>query len=156
MGFFGGIRSAKYSEGGVYLQPGVYRLRINRCKQGKTRTGVPFFVAEFEVLESSVEEQPAGSAVSWMVQIKPDTPALGNIRSFCEVVGGFTFDAECKGLSEEEAQAREDAIVAEIVGEANVFAGTIVKASGSNIKTKQGRDFTKVVFMPDDAPAAAA
>lgn len=128
MGRFSGIESASSSEGGVYLLPGAYRLKVDAIKTGTSRKKRDFFVAEFSILESNNPERPAGTKASWMVMLDLDT-ALGNIKDFLETLSGGDVDEEGVELA---------------VSAANPFAGLEIKASAANVKTKKGTDFTKV------------
>jgi hypothetical protein len=143
MGMFGKINEARYSEGGIYVLPGVFRFEIQKCKSGHTRAQVPFFVAELAVLESNNPERPVGSSCSYMVTLDKE-PALGNIRHFCAVACGS--DIEEVGEAEVEA----------IVAENNPLAGVKIRCSAVNITTKKGQPFTKCKFLPDSVGAQAA
>jgi len=143
MGVFGGIKEAKYSEGGVYLKTGVFALEIQAVKYLRTRTGKDAFVAEFKIEESSNTELPVGGLVSWMVTLDKE-PALGNIKQF------LSSAIPCDEGSIDES------VVEYAIGKDNPMAGRKVRASAINIKTKAGRDFTKVKYMRHDIGAAAA
>lgn len=148
MGVFGGIKGAKYSEGGVYLVPGVYRLKILICKYIKTaqHSGAKdAFVAEFEVLESNVADRPSGSTCSWMVTLDK-LPALGNIKQFL---------LACLPDATED-QIDESAVEFVVNEQKNPLKDYIVRCSAVNIKTKANRDFTKCKFLRDADGAAAA
>lgn len=152
MGVFGGIEKAKFSEGGSYIQTGVHRLEVDSCKHIKTKDGIDAFVVEFKILESSNPKHEPGSLASHMIQIKPNTPALGNISQFLQT-----------SLSKPGELVAPEAITEEAVlystSEANPLKGTIVRAVGTEIKTKgKGLPFTKIKYFPDfdGAPAADA
>lgn len=148
MGLYGGIKGAKYSEGGVYLKEGVFALEIQSVKSIKTRQGRNAFVAEYKVLESSNTECQKGTLPSWMVMLDQE-PALGNIKQFLEAVmhvQGLKFD----NLDE----AQSEGVVEEVVSEKNPLKGFKVRASAVNIKTKKGANFTKVKYIPYDTSAA--
>ncbi len=140
MGVFGGIKEAKFSEGGNYLKEGVHRLQVEACKHIKTLAGIDSFVVEFKILESSNPAHLPGSLCSQMIQIKPNTPALGNIKQFLMVALG--------------KETTEDMITEEVllytVSEANPLKGRIVRADAHNIMTKKNTPFTKVRYMPDE------
>jgi hypothetical protein len=143
MGIFGNISSATYSDGGVYLLPGVYRLKIKSCIYKKTRKGQDAFIVEFEVVESTNTERLPGSTCSWMVTMDKE-PALGNIKQFiAEAV-------------EQAMEAINEQIAEAVVAAQNPLAGRFVRCSAVNIKTKANRDFTKVKFIRDSAGKAAA
>jgi len=140
MGKFSGIKEAKVSQGGVYLKPGVYKTKVVACKSGTTRAGVGFFVVELEALESNNPELPPGTICSWMVTLDKE-PALGNIKSFLAVVNNIS-----------EKQIDEDGVDL-VCSAANPLAGKVLKASAVNIKTKAGKDFTKVTWTRASASA---
>jgi hypothetical protein len=132
---FSGIEKALVSEGGVYILPGNYTLRILRCKAGTTRKGVGFFVAEFETLASDNPERKQGCQQSWFVGLDKDA-AMGNIKGFIATVEGV-----------DPAEVDEDAVEL-IVSERNPLMGREVKCSANNIKTRAGGDFTLCRWMP--------
>ncbi len=135
MGVFGGIKEAKFSEGGVYVKAGVYKLRVTACKQIVTRKKQDAFVAEFLVLESSNTERPVGSAMSWMVIAQPDTPWLGNIKQFLMTV-----------LESSEDQIDESVCEYAVAAE-NPLKDREVRLSATDITTKKGAAFTKCKYM---------
>lgn len=143
MGVFGGIKEAKYSEGGVYLKPGVYRLQITACKYLHTRTGKDAFVVEMKVLESTNAERQPGSTCSWMVTLDKE-PAMGNIKQFlmCAV--------PCA-----ESDIDEKVVEYVVQESANPLAGKIVRCSATDIMTKANRPFTKCKFFLDADEAGA-
>ena len=156
MGIFGGIKEAKFSEGGSYIKEGVHRLRVDSCKHIKTLAQVDAFVVEFEILESSNPEHVVGSLASHMIQIKPNTPALGNISQFLQVAL-----SKEKGESGGPEIVTPDMITEEVVlyatSEANPLKNTIVRAVGTQIKTKgKGLPFTKIKYLVDWEKASAA
>lgn len=144
MGVFGNIGNAKYSEGGVYLGPGVFRLEIVAVKVFKTRKGQQAFCAEFIVHESSNKDHQPGSTCSWMVTLDKE-PAMGNIKQFIAAVYETDMD--------EVTEAVADMVTDE---EKNPTKGMFVRASANQIKTRKGGDFTKVKFIFDSAGTAGA
>jgi len=143
MGVFGGIDKAKYSEGGIYLLPGVYRLRVDAVKHIKTRTGKEAFVVEFCVLESSNAQRLPGSSVSWMVTFDKE-PALGNVKQFVSTAANCEFDQVTEAVCEA------------VVSEKNPLKGANVRCSAVEIMTKANRPFTKVKFLADSIGADGA
>lgn len=147
MGVFGGIKGAKYSEGGNYVKPGVHRFKIICCKHIKTgaHTGSKdAFVAEMETLESTVHTP--GEIVSWMAMVH-QSPAMGNILNF--LLAALPQEAKPEDIDE--------TVVEYAVNEAeNPLKDCIVRCSAANTKTKANRDFTKCKFIRDSAGAEAA
>jgi hypothetical protein len=143
MGIFGKIGEAQYSDGGVYLLPGVYRLEIKSCVYKRTRKGQDAFIVEFKIMESTNQERLPGSTCSWMVTMDKE-PALGNIKQFI----AETVEQDMAAINEQIAEA--------VVSAQNPLGGRFVRASAVNIKTKAGRDFTKVKYLRDSAGSKAA
>ncbi len=139
---YGKVSEAKYSEGGIYVLPGVYQFRVDACKHIKIRSGAEAFVVELTVLESNNPERAVGSQCSWMVTLDKE-PALGNVKQFVTAATEFPDSA-----------INEEAILL-IVGEKNPLKGTILRCSANVIKTKAGRDFTKVKWFSDGDGAQA-
>ncbi len=140
---FGGIEKATFSEGGVYVLPGVYRVKLLACKHIRTRTQKDAFVVEMEILESSNKERQPGSVMSWMVTMDKE-PALGNVKQFISVAVPCAMD-----------QVNEEGVLY-IVGEKNPLKGRVLRIAATEIQTKAGRPFTKVKWLEDAVGAAAA
>lgn len=147
MGMFSKIKDAKFSEGGVYIKQGVYRLQIEAVKAILTRQKKQAFVVEVKVLESNNPERAAGSLCTYMVTMDKE-PALGNVKQFLETIMKPE-QLDFSKLSEEQC----DAVCEGVCAEKNPLRGRIVRASCVDIKTKAGRDFTKVKFLTDDMSA---
>jgi len=148
MGVFGGIKGAKYSEGGNYVKPGVHRFKVMLCKHIKTapHTGSKdAFVVEMETLESTAHEK--GELVTWMATLDK-TPSLGNIKMFLMAA------LPAEDVTEDQI---DESVVEYAINEAeNPLKDQIVRCSATNIKTKANRDFTKCKFIRDSAGAEAA
>lgn len=137
MGMFDGIETAQISGGGAYFKPGAYKAKIISCKAIRDRKGVGTFVVESELLESSEPTLPVGSVCSWVVKLDKE-PALGNIKAFVAAA----MDADPKAVKAEN--------VDQVCSEGNPLKDTILKVSATNITTKTGNPFTKVVWMSAD------
>ena len=142
MGLFAKIAGAKGTEGGSYFVPGLYTVKIERCKVGETRANKPFFAAECEILKSNNEELKVGASANFFVLFDeyPEL-SLGNVADFMRVgmqsyfiqndvdmPAGFEIDEE---------------VADEIAGEENLLAGVILDVEAYNKKTKQNTDFTR-------------
>lgn len=141
MGLFGKIGEAKFSEGGIYVLPGVYLFDIIAVKTLRTRTMKDAFVAEFSVVESSNPQRLPGSSCSWMVTFDKE-PAMGNVKQFLATVLAATMEQITEAIAEAACS------------EANPLAGKRVRCSAVEITTKANRPFTKVKFLSADASAA--
>lgn len=152
MGMFGGVQNAKYSEGGAYIDAGVFRLEIQALKAIKTRTNKAAFVAEFKALEVSGDSKyKPGSFFSWMTMEGDNF--LGNVKNFAAVAvacaQGVT-DVDDTQITEEALEA----MTAESGPAPNPLKGTIIRASAINVPTKKGGTFTKVRWIPDATDSA--
>lgn len=137
MGLFANIKNVKVTAGGVYFEPGSYKVRVNKVSQGKTREGRPFFVAEFTILESNNTARPVGSSVSWMVMLDKNVDTgLANIKMFASALFGISPDDV------------DEAGIEALVSAENPAQGKEVMAAAAMIKTKAQKDFTRVLFTP--------
>lgn len=152
MGLFGGIKEAKYSEGGVYVKAGVFRFQIEALKAIRTRTGKDAFVAEFKVAESTNTERPVGSLCSWMVTFDKE-PAMGNVKQFLAALLNVKDDQIDESVAEYAVNAVDDPANKRV---ANPCKGRFVRCSAIDIMTKSNRPFTKCKFFNDADAAGAA
>lgn len=146
MGMFGGVKEARFTDGGSYVGEGVHRLEVVECKSFKTRTGVPAMIIEFKFLESSNPKHVQGSVASHMIQINPAYPSvgLGNISQFLQVA-----------LSQPGKTVGPDDITEEVCEYAcsseNPLRGVIVRANAVQAKSKiKGAEYTKVKYFSDN------
>lgn len=120
--------------GGVYILPGVYDVTIKACKHIDGRKS-PCFVVELDVLTSSNPARPAGSSMSWVVNLNQDAgPA--NVREFASSILGVPFESVTGD------------VVRGLVHASNPLGGTKAKLAAANVKTRSGGDFTKVQWTP--------
>jgi len=136
------IETAQGTEGGNYLGVGDFIVAINRCKMGKTRAEVDFFVAEFRILKSNTDEFKIGSTACVFIQDKKEFPGMaqGNWADFFRA----GLKAMCVQYDEDPAKCEYNAESADaIVGEDNILAGVIMNVEGWNKPTKGGNDFTR-------------
>lgn len=136
--------------------PGNYVVEIQRCKTGKTRKDVPFFVAECMVLEcdelAKANDRNVGNEMSYMITMDKD-PALGNVADFMRM-GLWIKALEQDALNQlptshgdKPRNAGEidiDNDLAEMIcGEENPLAGLRMGLHAFNKMTLAGRDFTR-------------
>lgn len=151
MGRFSDIQNAKVSGGGVYMLDGVYRVEVLEVRAGTARAGWDFFVVECKIVESSRADRPVGMIVTWFVALKPDTPALGNVKQFVSLA------SDCPINEVDEAGCEL------IVSNAQPLRGCMLRVSVATIETKKKLPFAKHTWTTDDgrtqiveAPKAAA
>ncbi|KKN50654.1 hypothetical protein LCGC14_0630810 [marine sediment metagenome] len=152
MGLFGDIKGQRSTMGGHYFIPDAhYVVEIQRCKTGKTRKNVDFFVVECLIRETDSDKMRPGAPGEMMVTLDKD-PALGNIADFMRMglwIQGR--DAEVDGLppSAEDVEMDED-IADEVVGENNPLAGLVMGVYAYNKDTKAGNPFTRHRWMTSE------
>lgn len=130
------------------MKPGRYLVEVQKVKEGTTRPpkNAGFFVVEMKVHESSdLKEHPLKSAMTWMTMMDKDA-ALGNIKHFVAAAGNV-----------EESEVTVD-MCKFAVSEDNPLAGVFMQVDAVMVKTKAGKDFTRVQFtyLADDERNASA
>lgn len=144
---YDGIQNARYNEGGVYFLPGTYLVRVDKVKEGVTRQKKDFFVIETTTIESSNPERPVGGQQSQMIMMEWDN-ALGTIKNFASIAG----DGDTS-VPESEIDA---ASIELIVSEENPLKGTVLRVTATNVETKKGGTFTKVLWKAYEGDKKAA
>jgi hypothetical protein len=180
------IGNAKPGQGGVYFLPGTYPvLYIDKIQPQKNRHTEDMVVAEFDILESEVEERPAGSRVSQVYNLtKHRETAPGNVRAIIGASLGVSKDeldnvpeaqraviSKVLGIPLTEkypeghklagalkCAAIKGEVVAKVLGSDNPAHGRLVRAVATMTKTKkEQKDFTLVDFtgLGEDVQALA-
>jgi hypothetical protein len=131
MSLFDKIADAKENDFGSYIRPGVWKMEIQACKEVKPRSGGEAFTVEGKVVETDCEGVRVGERVSWQCHSKHDS-APSNIRHFLAVAFNVPFE-EVDGAGYQLVVSAE-----------NPLAGKVIYCLARNIKTRAGRDFTRV------------
>lgn len=170
MGMFKGIKNAKSFKNGRYFEPGNYRVKIERCKYGKTRPpkNRDFFAAECEILESDCPTRKVGEKATYMIMLDLDG-GLGNTADFMRVGlaalacgnGEMTSPDDIDGDElegiDENGKETGNGLADQIVGEDNILAGVELDLYAWHKKTQAGGDFTVHEFtVPEDVLEKAA
>jgi hypothetical protein len=128
-----------------YIVPGEFVLRVERLAVGVSERGKgEFFAAEFAVVESTNDERPAGTMVSWAVYPHANVMAPRNIKSLMKALLDETDDHAINGAVMKRATD----------GDGTALKGTLVKASAHEITTKAGTPFTKINWLVHPNQAA--
>ena len=156
MGFFADIKGQRSTQGGHYFLPDAhYIIEIQRCKMGKTRKSIDFFVVEGLILETDSDKMKVGAPAEMMVTLDKD-PAMGNIADFMRCglwVQGR--DAGVPSLPEKAEDVEMDEDTADdIIGEENPLAGVVVGVFAYNKDTQKGNPFTRHTWMPQEEARA--
>jgi len=138
------VADSEYNEGGVFVLPGVYFCCVDVCKTVTSRKGDFLWIVQLEILESSVDARPVGTRMDWIANFKHD-PAPGNVKGFI---------AASMGCLSEEVTYEATKLVA---SSQNPLHGRLIRVEATQIQTKSGNDFTKVIFasVPDEVQNTA-
>jgi hypothetical protein len=143
--FGDGFNNADAAGGGVYFKaPGLYLCSISKVKVDRAQAGFPYFLMEFECVESSHEDIRPGMRVSWMATLKNETFKA----TFWANVKQAVLAAVQNRNPAASANDITDAVLAQVCSEAQPLTGIRVRAQASDIRTRTGSPFTKVVFSP--------
>jgi hypothetical protein len=143
--FGDGFNSADSGGGGVYFKaPGLYLCKVSKVKVDRAQAGFPYFLMEFECIESSHPDIKEGMTVSWMATLKNETFKA----TFWSNVKGAVLAAVQHSNPQISAPEITDAVLQQVCSEAQPLTGSLVRAQASDIRTKAGNPFTKVVFSP--------
>ena len=142
MGIFQGIRDARMTAGGVYFLPGEYIVLVQKVFLQESRKREVLFIAECLIQASSNPERREGQRCSWVVKMSQDA-AMGNIKRFLAACCGIEPSMEAVVNEEITEELAEVA-----VSDGNPLAGTIVGLQATNIKTREGNDFTLHEWQP--------
>ena len=123
MSIFAGIQNVPESQGASkYLGEGLWTLKIKKCElfESSKKKNQFYFLGEFEVIDSNVEDARVGETRSWLVNMDLGDTALANIREFAMAI---TPGAKKEDITPE--------LIEEIISAENPTAGLLVKAEGS-------------------------
>lgn len=145
MGYFGKMKEASMTGGGVYFLEGIYRVRLVKVHMYSGRKGDAFFIVEAEIIESNNPQRPVGMKCSQVIKMSQDA-ALGNIKAFLAAANGIDIDADGAMQVVQEEITEEVAELA--VHASNPLAGIELKLQCTQIKTQAGNDFTRHDWRP--------
>ena len=130
---FEGFEKAVPSVGGVWVEPGVYpRVAIVNVKYIDGGFKGNSYVAELDILESSVATRAAGTRMSWVCNLK-HASAMGNIKGFI----ASCLNSDHKAITREHMRASIND---------NILRGTVVKIIATPVGTRAGGTYTKCTF----------
>lgn len=154
MGIFSNLGKTASTQGGNYIQPGIYKWEIQRVKMQEARK--TFFVAELRVLESTrtdeeVTPNAVGSEVSFLVEVPGEYPemSLGNVKAF--LYPAFCVLADSQGAARPAEADIGEREAEYAMGVENPLAGLVIAGEAFHKKTKKGNLFTRVKYkVPGD------
>ena len=152
MGFFDGIETVDPSGASPRFPPdGDFIARVHECRVHQGQWGTRF-IAECDVIQSSMPEVPSGSRRSWTVQIDGaySKIGLGEVKSFMAVCHGID------PTNTEEVNGKiSKPVVDGSITPAQPLRGRVVRTSTSQKSTKAGQEITKHLWHVVDATIAA-
>lgn len=135
---FDNIENAKATEGGNWVRPGRYQAEIGAVKMVTARSK-----AELLAIESTITkvidgpgDQPhrVGEEIVHFLKVSLDS-FLGNSKQFFSA----TLGCLANDVGVEQANT--------IISKEQPLAGRVVEFTATNIKTKAGTDWTKVMYL---------
>lgn len=155
MGRWSDIAKVKTNQGGLYFLPGDYVVDIKETKLITNRRGIDCFIVSAKVVTSTCPEREVGCEPSQVIQLRRDIleTAMANIKQFVASCVGLDNPDEYlpeqePGESEDEAKARWWEETMDEVVEGNPFQGIRIRLNVTQIKTREGNDFSKHVWGP--------
>lgn len=149
------LEDAPMTAGGIYLLPGEYGLKIREVKNGEAASqGWSFFLAEVEVVESTVDERPPGTVCEWMVAFKNpqyEGTYLGNVKNFLWAA----FNGFDPSVTPEQINGKVWALA---VSTQQPLRDKFVRANAFEKEKKNtpGENFTRITFQPWAGPEVQA
>lgn len=131
-----------------YFVPGVYpKLQLSRMFHNVSRAGDSAIIAEFQILESDVDERVPGTGMSQYFKLggKAADVSPANVKRLCLALLGLHDFTLAEG--DPNVEAFGEALDA-CFSDDNPLEGCVCRAEAVLGKTKDGRDFTMVMFKP--------
>ena len=145
---FSGMRDAKGSSRGTYLEPGVFVVEVEKCHIFRTRQKEDLFIVELLVRESNNEKHPKGSRRNFVQKMNVDA-TLPQIKQFVGACLGFEEGSD-RFLTEfaPECETIAAAALAPPDGE-NILKGKTLQVEVVATVTKEkGLPFNRHKFRP--------
>jgi hypothetical protein len=151
MGLFKGIENAQTSEGGNYLNPGVYDVVLQRINTGRTRKGVDFVAVDFQIVQTSnSEKHPVGSTANYFCGADKDG-FLSNVKIFAAAV---LANALPIGQSFDMAQITEEVMEGLTANNGQAVVGQKLRVQVTHVQTKAGGTYSRHQWSPGAKAAA--
>lgn len=134
----------KASAGGQrlpYLVEGQYLLEVEVIRAFRSRNKDSFYIVEFLILQSDVEERPVGLRASWMTKMNSDMGPV-NIKRFLGAAVGLTV------VEEIDREVTSD-VARFSASDEQPMTGVQVHCQCTKITTKvEKKEFTEHQFAP--------
>lgn len=146
MGIFSNIGNTEAARGrGTFFTRGTYTASVLSCRHVKSRVGTDeFFVVDFTIVESTSPELPRGSTGTWMAKLTGKYPALAlaDVKAFIMAATDST-----------EADVGEAEVTEAVSGDGTLLAGSVVRITVEDVRTKAGASFSKHSFRTPNPEA---
>lgn len=147
-GIFGGLKDTKLTQDAVYIRPGQYLCRIDKCKIFENRKGMTRAAVEMTVIAllDPDSTHKVGEEITQLMRRESDY-FLPDVLGF--LTGVLGVDQE--SIGEEELEQ----LAAQVFSDENPLGNTICELHARNVVTNEGKDFTKIIYKGEVEPAKA-
>lgn len=155
MGVFSGIRDAKVSKTGTWLQQGFHKVKIKAVKEQHSQQGNDvFFIVEMDLLETDNEKLEVGKEYSQVINIGKQM-GFANIKIFVAAASGV--DPNEEDINEQveaywtktlEMDLNFEQICEIICSADQPLAGLEMTLECRNLPTRDDGEFTKHLWDP--------
>ena len=144
-GYLGKVAGADAKPNRNYISKGSYSGIIERCTEGVTRSGKPYFVADFRITEASADSTvPVGDVVSWFINLAFE----GSERDVRGLLNATCTPAELASLDSDTEEVAMS-FLGTVTGNSQVLQGRSLRIQATNVLTKAGKEFTKVACFSE-------
>lgn len=143
MSFLAGLNEATTFSKHGYPGIGKFKCKIANVKYNTaTFGGVPCYVVEYDILESTNPADPVGVRRAWVVKMAPKDMALSQIKGWVFAVGKAETDAEKAKINAQE-------VAEAAVTDAQPLKDATFRMEVRPYKNKAGKDTSITTFIPD-------
>jgi len=146
MGIFSNVgKTAAARPRGAFFSRGTYTVEVVSCRHVKSGVGTDeFFVVDFDVVSSTSPDIQEGSTATWMAKLTGKFPALAlaDVKAFIMAATDATED-----------DVGEAEVMEAIQGDGTLLAGSRLRVTVEDVRTKAGAAFSKHSFRTDPPEA---
>lgn len=139
MGIFSNVgKTAAARPRGAFFSRGTYTATVVSCRHVKSGVGTDeYFVVDFDVVTSTNPDLEAGCSATWMAKLTGKFPALAlaDVKAFIMAATDSTED-----------DVGEAEVMEAIKGDGTLLAGSAVRITVEDVRTKAGASFSKHSF----------
>ena len=153
-----GIETAQVNDQGTFFSPGSLDTQVDRVlvKDSQKKRGETNFITEHSVLTSTNTQNQAGSAATWICNMKHRS-APGNVKGFLLALLGLDHREDAARI-EREVNPVIRQLIAAMTGPGNALAGRWIHLEATTGRVNVGKpdehDFTYHSWSPFDYAAA--